>query len=139
MNFSNEKMMTLYESISLFRYKQNRIDNFDNINTIATYLVKNIRKRKTINRKHSSYGLKHIIEDDLFYMCNGEFILSAIIAGYNISNFDIINPSFNMDERDITFICKKEEREKQRIKEQENKEFNLWYRSISQKGFPIEI
>jgi hypothetical protein len=42
------------------------------------------RKRKTINRRGTSYGLKHVCEDEVGYMTNGTFIAAAIACGFDI-------------------------------------------------------
>lgn len=50
----------------------------------AAWLVENIAPIKSINRRHSSYGLKHLAEkfSPRGYITNGAFIAAAIIAGY---------------------------------------------------------
>lgn len=56
-------------------------------------------KKKTINYKASSYGIKHTIEDESgVYIPNGVAIAAAICCGFNIkiegpnANFNIILP-----------------------------------------------
>jgi hypothetical protein len=41
-------------------------------------------KRQTINRRGTSYGLKHIAAHDIGYVTNGMFICAAISAGFQI-------------------------------------------------------
>ena len=38
--------------------------------------------RKSYNRKHSSYGLKHLFEEDNFYVTNGAFKGAMFASGY---------------------------------------------------------
>ena len=39
-------------------------------------------KTKTVNRKRSSYGLKHLAEDEIGYVTNGAFIAAAVHSGF---------------------------------------------------------
>jgi hypothetical protein len=66
-----------------------------------------IGKRKTINKKHSSYGLKHIAEKDIGYITNGTFIAGAIHCGfkYHICE-NSPNPCFNMSEKSLRDLGK---------------------------------
>ena len=56
----------------------------DDIKQIETCIgwLKTKKTQKTINRKASSYGIKHIIERELnTYVCNGSFIAAVIHLG----------------------------------------------------------
>jgi hypothetical protein len=130
MDSSNKQIEKMYNTIPLFKHIQNKVDNFNKVYSTARYLAKNIRKRTTINKNYSSYGLKHIIEYEVGYMSNGEFILSALLAGFKMYNEYSINPSFNMNTKDIKFIGEKEKREKDVEKTQEEREFDSWYRIV---------
>jgi len=56
-------------------------DYIDQIKTCIGWL-KTKQTQKTINRKASSYGIKHIIERELdTYVCNGSFIAAVIHVG----------------------------------------------------------
>ena len=59
-------------------------------------------KSKTINTRHSSYGLKHIVEKRLpsGYCSNGQFILVALHCGFRMSGS--YNVCFNIAEKSIT-------------------------------------
>ncbi len=67
------------------------------------WLEDNIEPIKTVNRRHSSYGLKHIAEphSPKRYLTNGVFIAAALIAGYPVMFDDTPNPSFGMSEKSI--------------------------------------
>lgn len=60
-------------------------DKFDKetirqVRDLISYLVS---KRETLNKDHTSYGLKHIVERILDrYVSNGEFIAAMILEGY---------------------------------------------------------
>lgn len=53
---------------------------------IIEWISENIKPRKTINKWNSSYGLKHIFEDDKasggFYMTNGQFKGAMLKCGF---------------------------------------------------------
>ncbi len=44
--------------------------------------LRNKAKRKTINPKRSSYGLKHLAEREVGYITNGAFIAAAVHLGF---------------------------------------------------------
>jgi hypothetical protein len=44
-------------------------------------------KIQTINRSHSSYGLKKIAEKEIGYISNGIFIAAAIHCGFKVQEF----------------------------------------------------
>ena len=72
------------------------------------WLRENIQPIKTINTKHSSYGLKHVAEKDVGYITNGVFIAAAMIAGYPYKiEYGSPSPYFGMSEKSITRIVKK--------------------------------
>ena len=59
-------------------------------------------KTKTINRRHSSYGLKHLAEDEIGYVTNGAFIAAAIFLGFpHELEPGSINPSFEISEKSL--------------------------------------
>jgi hypothetical protein len=57
---------------------------------------------KTINRRHSSYGLKHLAEEEIGYLTNGAFIAAAIHCGfpYRLVH-DSPNVLFGISERSL--------------------------------------
>jgi hypothetical protein len=72
------------------------------------WLESNIIKIKTINKRHSSYFLKHIIESQIGeYVSNGVCIAAAIFCGFNYKKtFDDyglvhVNTSFNMSNKSL--------------------------------------
>lgn len=70
----------------------------------AGWLTSNIEPIKTINRRRSSYGLKHVAEKQSpnKYLTNGVFIAAAMVAGYPCKiSWDSPNPQFGMSERSI--------------------------------------
>lgn len=130
MMYTQQQYDVVYD-LPVFKYEQNKIRNFDKIPKIASYLINNIRTRKTINKNYSSYTLKHVIENDIGYITNGEFIMAALVAGFTMSSVNMMNPSFNMDNRDITFISTKEDRlRKEKEINSGDKEFNKWYKQM---------
>lgn len=74
-----------------------------NADRVRDWLLVNIEPRRTINRNHSSYSLKHLAEQSLGYVTNGEFILGAVAAGYPFEP-DPPNARFGMSERSINAL-----------------------------------
>lgn len=71
------------------------------IDNIVCWLALRIQPIQTINRRHSSYGLKHIYEAETGEYCsNGQFIVAALIREYR-ADFSHYNPCFGMSERSI--------------------------------------
>jgi len=74
------------------------------VNICKNWLQEWVSKRKTINTNHSSYGLKHTIEEmfedknQFIYVGNGAFIQAAAELGYDIQPCmpDSPNAFFNM-------------------------------------------
>lgn len=62
-------------------------------------------KIKTINQRHSSYGLKHIFSASAFYVTNGEFKGAMLAAGFTPDDTTRINWCFNVSERSIKQVA----------------------------------
>jgi hypothetical protein len=74
-----------------------------------------VEKLQTQNRRHSSYGLKHVVENpsgrfgipssqDFYfgYVYEGTFILAALASGFTMQQVDRgLNATFNISERGI--------------------------------------
>lgn len=74
-------------------------DCFDEF-ILACRWLKAQKKRKTINKKKSSYKLKHIVEQwaykecfDKGYVSNGAFIAAAIYMGFNYEYVNMESPN----------------------------------------------
>lgn len=66
----------------------------------------NLRHGCRINRQHSSYGLKHVMEGHTgVYVCNGEFIVAMLLAGFKMNTINY-NPAFNVFTSDVRSIVK---------------------------------
>lgn len=57
-------------------------------------------KIKTINKRHTSYGLKHMAEKEIGYITNGAFICAAVFCGFD---FRVSGPNahFNISEKSL--------------------------------------
>jgi hypothetical protein len=77
------------------------------VETIAmvTRWAQTLTKIKTMNPRHSSYGLKHMAENraDLGtgYVSNGQMIVAMLLAGFGIDARGTVNPQFNVSERSL--------------------------------------
>lgn len=68
-------------------------------NQLHSWIKESIKPRKTMNLKHSSYGLKHIYEHDTGnYVTNGQFKGAMITAGYTPNDAAALNPSYAIRE-----------------------------------------
>lgn len=104
----NRKMLSRQEFEKKFSEDRERL-----LNSTQTFLdtckwLSDVKRIKTINRKHTSYGLKHIVEKDIGYVSNGVFIAAAIHCGFDFKHDDTPNVMFNMSEKSI--------KEKDRVK-----------------------
>jgi len=62
------------------------------------------RRRKTVNRLHTSYGYKHMAEKDIGeYVTNGCFIAAAVHCGFDYSPCADNSPNvwFNISEKSL--------------------------------------
>jgi hypothetical protein len=55
--------------------------------------LRRFRKIKAPNRRGTSYGLKHVAEDDVGYTTNGVFIAAAIAEGFTVRRADYDSPN----------------------------------------------
>lgn len=68
---------------------------------LASWMERNLEKRRTINKMASSYGWKHMFEGAFGYISNGQFITAALLAGFKIDSsrpnpcLNISSDSFN--------------------------------------------
>lgn len=77
--------------------------------TVICEWLRPMQKIKTINRRHTSYGLKHIFERDSGqYVTNGAFICAAVHSGFDYK-LTPSNPnvSFNISERSLNAVEKR--------------------------------
>ena len=88
--------------------RQQLRDSVDAVTTTVDWLRERVEPIRSINMKHTSYGLKHLAEKDVGYITNGVFIAAAIVAGYPYKiRFDSPNVCFGMSERSISRICER--------------------------------
>ena len=108
-SYNNRRKLTLEEYKSKFSKDQEMLLNSTETFSGVCKWLEGIKKIKTINRNHTSYGLKHVVEKDIGYVSNGVFIAAAIHCGFNFKHDEIPNVTFNMSEKSI--------KEKDRVKE----------------------
>ena len=75
-------------------------------------LLANCKKTKSINRKHSSYGIKHLVERAIAsYTTNGELIAAMLICGFSHKTYMLRNgkicpnADFNISEKSINWLA----------------------------------
>jgi hypothetical protein len=73
--------------------------DYDNVRTALRFIETQCCPQKTFNKKRGSYGLKHDAEawgkenGMSSYVANGEFILAAILAGFDFKREKRANPN----------------------------------------------
>lgn len=67
-------------------FEQRSIDQFES----CCNWLRSFPKTKSINRRVTSYGLKHLAERDIDYVTNGIFIAAAIAEGFR---FERVGPN----------------------------------------------
>lgn len=88
----------------------NRPEDFNRLIVRDQAILKNwiatkLDRIKTINRRHTSYGLKHYFSNDgNFYITNGMFKGAVLDMGFKIDNKSNLNWCINVSERSITTL-----------------------------------
>ena len=79
---------------------------------LLNWITLNLQQIKSENRRHTSYGLKHLFEDDKeqdgFYVNNGAFKGAMLEAGFTeFINGLPPNPTYNLSEKSISTLKKR--------------------------------
>lgn len=77
----------------------------DEATTLVAWIQENFVPRKTANRWHTSYGLKHIFEnsDGGFYVTNNQFKDAMLQAGFKPVEENMLNWYYRISERSPAF------------------------------------
>lgn len=71
---------------------------------VYAWITENIRSRKTHNRYHSSYGIKHILQGDCgIYLTNNEFKDAMMKCGFMPVNVNELNWTYCISEKSPAF------------------------------------
>lgn len=74
---------------------------------IKEWIEINIKPRKTVNKRHTSYGLKHIFQNDElsggFYMTDWAFKAAMFVCGYRPYDIDARSWMFCISEKSPCF------------------------------------
>jgi len=83
------------------KLRKELLKSVDQINYVITWL-QDVQKAKSINKRRTSYGLKHMAEIAApgKYISNGCFIVGAILAGFTIE-INEPNACFNISEKSL--------------------------------------
>lgn len=61
------------------------------------WIASRCERTETIRHELTSYGLKHAMEEETdTYVSNGEFILAALLCGFDPDDANELNPFFNL-------------------------------------------
>lgn len=100
MGASQDFSLSRKERIEKFHNDRRRLfqTDLETLNNTAIWLSK-VKKTKTITGRVRSYGAKHDVQKIIGYVTNGQFIASALLAGFDIKVDSSPNVAFNMDVR----------------------------------------
>ena len=71
---------------------------------VLLWIHDNIRTSKSVNKCHSSYGIKHILHNDTnIYLTNNQFKDAMMQCGHNPDDPDRLNWNFRISERSPAF------------------------------------
>lgn len=76
---------------------------------LLKWIANNLRPIQTINKRHTSYNIKHWIEEEYtdVYYSNGEFKGAMLEAGYKTNDPDTLNWCFNISELSPIIVKRK--------------------------------
>lgn len=82
-------------------YKRELINSEEMFSRACEWLGR-LKPIKTVNERHSSYGLKHLAEPEIGYITNGAFIAAVVHCGFPYKIYpDSPNVSFGISEKSI--------------------------------------
>lgn len=104
--FDGDRKKPLLEQQAIFERERAALRaNVAKVDATVKWLRENVQPTKGINKRHNSYGWKHVAEKDIGYITNGEFIAAGIIAGYPYEiQFGSPNVPFGMSEKSLRDI-----------------------------------
>lgn len=74
---------------------------------LVDWINSNFDSIKSINERHTSYGLKHLFENNGgFYISNGAFKGAMLESGFEAKDESALNWKFNVSEKSIKAIQK---------------------------------
>ncbi len=80
--------------------RQELRSSLDDVAWTMEWLAKHFKRTKNINKDHTSYGLKHVVERTTMphrYIGNGIFIAAAMLSGFKTKIYDDnLNVCFNI-------------------------------------------
>lgn len=83
------------------QHREDLLESLDDCNRVCKWL-KCIDETPHFNHTISSYGLKHVAENEIGYVTNGAFIAAAIFCGFRPRfRRDSVNVWFNMSHKSI--------------------------------------
>lgn len=74
------------------------------IEGIITWIQKAFMPIKTVNRRHTSYELKHILQNNIgLYMTENQFKMAMILAGFEPANYSDLTHTYRISQNSIAF------------------------------------
>ena len=88
--------------------RQELRESAERVKEIGEWIWLHLKPTQRLNPHRSSYGLKHIVEKDLQYVANGEFIAAMLMRGYRYAK-DGPNARFNVSEKAVKAVTWRQE------------------------------
>ena len=71
---------------------------------VLDWIRRNVSPRKTLNKRHTSYGIKHCLQRDLgIYTTNNQFKHAMLLCGYMPENEPELNWIYRISEKSLCF------------------------------------
>jgi hypothetical protein len=104
--FDGDRKKPLSEQQTIFERERTALRfHVARIDATVKWLQENVQPTKSINKRHTSYGWKHVAERDIGSITNGVFVAAGIIAGYPYQiEFGSPNVPFGMSEKSLLDI-----------------------------------
>jgi len=99
--YNEGRGLSVNERMSELKKLQDQLlDNVEQIQDVVSWL-EDIDKIVSFNKRHSSYGLKHIVEKYAHrYVANGSFIVGSVLSGFKVQ-IATPNAYFNISEKSL--------------------------------------
>jgi hypothetical protein len=92
--------------------RQELRESAERVKEIGEWIGLHLKPTQRLNPYRSSYGLKHIVENDIDYVANGEFIAAMLMRGYRYSKERGPNAWFNVSEKCVKAVTHRQEMER---------------------------
>lgn len=76
----------------------------DTRRVVFAWILEMLTPRRTVNSRHTSYGIKHLLEKDTgIYLTNNQFKDAMLLCGYKPRNSSALNWCYTISETSPAF------------------------------------